>query len=39
MLMMFDDNLYVKAINEFDYEAYEAMDVDQKLEAMTRERS
>ena len=34
-----DDNLYVKAINEFDYEAYESMDVDQKLEAMTREGS
>ena len=34
-----DDNMYIKAIDNFDYEAYESMDVDQKLESMTREGS
>ena len=34
-----DDNMYIKAIDNFDYEAYESMDVDQKLEQMTTERS
>ena len=34
-----DDNMFIKAIDDFDYEAYESMDVDQKLEQMTTERS
>ena len=34
-----DDNMFIKAIDDFDYEAYESMDVDQKLEQMTTEWS